>query len=263
MLGTIAWIGVATVATIAGCELLRRSSPRRGLALLWGLPLLGLGPWSATEADFTWFSWAKLMSVCLAAGAVVAMRTRARHWPAMRTVLVAILVLNIAEALVAEALQRGFTLNVAAAGLLLITMPGPRAIEADDDGMRYALTGWWIAAYSVWNFTFVYGHVYPDAVGPYAAFAVVHLVTPLLVMRADPARYMEARAFALALLMIWRFSFPESPWLIRTPELFVPALHHGLSVGSLLLASVVGLRAWQSGRGLVGSWTRCTRRARA
>ncbi|MEM7153759.1 MAG: DUF5692 family protein [Myxococcota bacterium] len=256
---TIAWIAAATGLTVVGCWALRRSAPRWGLAVLWGLPLVAAGPWSTSDADFTWFSWVKLASVCLAAGMVVALRMpEVRRRIAAGPVLVAILVLNIGEAMVAEALDWGLTLNVLAAAGLLVALPGPRAIEATDDGVRFELSGLWIAGYSIWNLTFVYGHVYPDSIGPYTAFAIVHLGAPLLTMGRDRGRYMEARALALALLMMWRFSASASasPWMVRTPELFDPAVHELMSMMAAVVAVVAGLEAIVTERGVLGALAR-------
>jgi len=245
------WIVSATVAVLAFIELVRRAPLWVGVAIFAGLPLIRSFWWSGGHS---WFTWAKVYSICVAAAAVVLIRSaRGQRWRYSRHILVVLLVLNISEALTSEVLRLGVGPNVLAAALLVFSIPGPSALEVTPGAVRYDLGPWWVAGYTAWNFAFVYGvDKPPDGPGASAGFALVHLLVPLLAMRGDAKLWAEARTYGLAVLMLWRFEFPRPPMLLRTPHWYHPDVHTALSIASLLVCSFVVYRAWKRRAGAVG-----------
>lgn len=252
------WIVAAIVLVGMLCEIIRRLPVIAGLFVFLVLPALLSIFWSQSSTDFNWFQWAKVYSVSLGASGVVALRAhRIEKWGWGFPLIIALLVLNIIEAILSE-LQNGLSLNILAAVLLLLCMPGPTAVRiANYKGHRevhYPVSLNWIIAYTLWNFTFVYqATVGPEGPGGSAGFAVAHLGVPLLIMWRNPARWAQARAFGLAILMFWRFTFPDPPLLLRTPNWYAPFVHNileGLAIGWALWLVV---RTYQEGeKGLIG-----------
>ena len=134
-----------------------------------------------------------------------------------RGVAWAILAGNVLEAVVAEAAQGRLVdmINAAAGVLLILSQPAPggmRVAPRDAGGdFRYPL-GLWIAAYTLWNFTFLYGRESPGGIGASAGFGVIHLVAPLIAMRGDSELWIQARGFALTVLVAVHVGLPHPPF---------------------------------------------------
>ncbi|MBI5607288.1 MAG: hypothetical protein HY902_00240 [Deltaproteobacteria bacterium] len=232
------WVAVALVITIAGTELLRRAPPRWAAAGLLLVPALATPQWLAAGAPS--FSVVKVYSVVVAALYIQALRLRpqvSRCWQWAGTLLLAA---NMLEAVVTEWLRVGWP-NAVAGLLLVAAMAPPSAIQVGPPPwreVRYPLGVPWILAYSLWNLVFVYGDR-PE----FTAFALVHVLAPLLAGGGRADRWIQARTAALALLMMVRMSAPQPPWLVRVPEWHHPDWARGLAWLSLAVAAAVALQS--------------------
>jgi hypothetical protein len=163
----------------------------------------------------TWFHWAKLYSVIAAVIGFTAMRYTklgenrwAKFFPAL------ILAINISEAVMRD-FELGFAnggiwhfLNAAAGILSIITLSGWTGIFIDKDNKKDMLwpdmTVFWIIAYDVWNFAYIY-----FCVPEHAAFGIAVLLActiPSLFIKKGT--WIQARAFTLAVWMMYVFTFP-------------------------------------------------------
>jgi len=164
----------------------------------------------------TWFHWAKLYSVIAAVLGFTLMRyTKWGENKFMQFFPVLILAINIMEAV-----MRDFELGMAnggiwhflngAAGIFsIITLSGWSGIFIDHkhkkDMLWPDMTVLWIIAYDVWNFAYIY-----FCVPEHAAFGIAVLLActiPSLFIKKGT--WIQARAFTLAVWMMYLFTFPN------------------------------------------------------
>ena len=165
----------------------------------------------------TWFHWAKLYSVIAAVIGFTIMRYT--KWGAnkyMKFFPVLILAINICEAVMRD-VELGVAnggiwhyLNAAAGILSIITLSGWSGIFIDKQNKKDMLwpdmTVFWIIAYDVWNFSYIY-----FCVPEHAAFGIAVLLActiPSLFIKKGT--WIQARAFTLAVWMMLVFTFPDN-----------------------------------------------------
>lgn len=121
-----------------------------------------------------------------------------------------ILAINILEACVQDFTTGNLPniLNAAAGVLNIVTISRALGIRRDDaaphDMLWPGMTIGWIVAYDIWNITFVYLN-FPNTVA-FTALAVITAPT-LAAMFVKKGSWMQARAYTLAIYMIYIFSF--------------------------------------------------------
>jgi len=266
-MNVLAWIVAATLAATLCAEAIRRLPPRVGALLFVAIPLAATPLW-LTFSDTPLFSFTKVYSIC--AGLVYIELLKATRWSERQAARLAgylLLAINILEAVVADAVKLN-AVNAAAGVLLVLAQAYPGAITVDRDSfrrdLRYQLGGWWVAAYTVWNFAFVYG-----CVPSFAAFALVHLAAPILACRGRSELWLQARVAVLSVMMIVRMSAPNPPFLYLVPHWYSPPVATALHVASLGMAIVVAARSFREARrtgvrrDLLGSSTGLLGEARA
>ena len=120
-------------------------------------------------------------------------------------------------------------INVIAGGLLLLTQALPHRMRvAPDDAdrhLRYDLGLDWVLAYSLWNFTFVYGTNPPGEPTGGMGGPSRWYIWPCRwsLMRGDANLYIQNRAYSLALLMMLAVTLPREPFFILRRRLAPPA----------------------------------------
>ena len=242
------WI-IGVIAIIAALtEALRRGGWWLSVAVFGVLPLILAGLWPRLGLEPTAFEYIKVFSVSWGALYISALRFRGLvrlSWA--RTVAFLILFVNILEAMVTETFSHTY-INPVAGGFLLLSQALPRLMRVEENDpqqdLRYDLGLDWVLAYTLWNFTFIYGTgPAGEPPGEWSAFALTHLIVPLLLMRGDAGRYIQFRAYALSLLMMLAVTLPEPPYLMFTPEWHHPAIAAALRFTSLALAAFVLLRS--------------------
>ncbi len=248
-MSVVVWIVVASLVTLAFVTLVDRLPPAVSIVgFLVVAPLTVM--FRSTGADqASVFSLLKMFAVSIGAAYVQGAKvTRLTEHPAGRAVGFAILAANILEAVAAEAAQGGW-INAAAGLLLVCTQARPGTIYTATEGTRreyrYPLGALWVAAYVVWNFTFLYARDSHGVRGSYAALAVVHLGVPLVAMRGRSERFITFRALALTLAVGVRLVAPFPPFLMLSSGWYRPEVAGVLQGLSAALALAVAARAWR------------------
>jgi hypothetical protein len=184
-----------------------------------------LWPWSTTVEYVSvnsWFHYAKVVSVLIAALGLTIIRQRSLDiYLAGRLFAPVVLGLNILEAVVNEALLAVQTgeissmVNVATGVMLIMTMTGWNAIRVSAESGQFEwkdLSLSWIVAYTIWNFTYVYTII------PYhAVFAVIVLGASLVSDLVKPGSWAASRAYILGAWMIYLMS--AAPFVDRSENL--------------------------------------------
>lgn len=177
--------------------------------IFFGLvPLLMIPLWM-DSGIVAWFRWLKLYSVVTACVWFVALRyTKLGTYKFAVFVAAAFLGVNIFEA-VAQDFSLGYlpnTLNAIAGILSVITLSKWKNIGPDNskhkDMVWPAMTMFWIIAYDIWNFTFVYLN-FPA----HAAFHFMVLLSCTLPILPKRGAWLQARAFTLGIWMMYLFTF--------------------------------------------------------
>lgn len=173
----------------------------------------------AGQLDLQLFTWVKLLtlvaSMMLLVGYIV---LRDDAWrPRLALCLVAILALNILEAVVADA-AAGHWPNALVGTSLIATLARPGAVRRSADGRHvlYTLSWPWILCYTFWNLTVVCG-IYPEHWTDHLAVLAVPLAAALLWGRE---RWLEARAFSLSVYgwaIVLAIDVYRLPWLPPSP----------------------------------------------
>jgi hypothetical protein len=156
-----------------------------------------------------WFRWVKLYSVVFACVWFIGIRfTTLGKFAFAKFIVAAFLAVNIAEAVMQD-YSLGYLPNVlnAIAGILsIVTLSQWRGISVDDsehkDMVWPAMTLFWIIAYDVWNFVFVYLN-FPG----HAAFHLMVLLSCTLPVLPKRTVWLQARAFTLGTWMMYLFFF--------------------------------------------------------
>jgi hypothetical protein len=164
--------------------------------------------WIETNIE-AWFRWVKLYSVVFACVWFMAIRfTKLGGFTYAKFVVAAFLAVNIAEAVMQD-FSLGYLPNVlnGLAGILsIITLSNWRGIGADDtkhkDLVWPQMTLFWIIAYDIWNFTFVYLN-FPG----HAAFHFMVLLSCTLPVLPKRSVWLQARVFTLGTWMMYLFFF--------------------------------------------------------
>jgi hypothetical protein len=228
-------------------ELVRRGGLKASwLAFGLGTPVF-LAYWWLTDAEVTGFLWVKAISVgggALLIGVAAGTALLARRWAA--ALIVAVLVINVLEAVAIQVVD-GFPLTALAGVLLVLTTPGASSVARVTEGGRGRLAfdvGLdWVVAYTLWNFAFVYGSAAPgQPLGIWGPLGIVHLGVPLLLMRGDAARWLEARAIVLALTIFWSLTFPDPPWTPMSEAWYVKSIADAIEWGAVVTAVAVVAR---------------------
>jgi len=174
----------------------------------------------AGQLDLQLFTWAKVLTLVASMLLLVAyLRVRDEVWRSrMALCFVAILALNILEAVVADAAARHWP-NALVGVSLMATLAGPSAIRRSEDGrhMLYTLSWPWILCYTVWNLTVVCG-IYPEHWTDHLAVLAVPVAAALLWGRE---RWLEARAFSLSVYawgIVLAIDVYRLPWLPPSPN---------------------------------------------
>ncbi len=220
-------------------------------ALFAAVPVVLLPSWIANN-QFDLFMWAKGYSVAVFNVWVAAVRfTRLGRSEWARRSIPLMLAVNITEAVVVDLASGGLAhlLNAAAGVLLVTTLPFGRAgtwVDAASRSrdLRVATSRGWVIGYSLWNWAFVLLN-YPEFAGHHAAVLAAGLVVGLI----DPARWAQARGYALGLNLLATATFftPMRAWL-DTSGWQNPWL--GLSVATAVVVVGIGLgvgRFWRCG----------------
>jgi hypothetical protein len=173
------------------------------------LPIVLIPHWLKAGFD-GWFRWIKLYSAV--AGSVFTTFFRfhnidTKTWA--KFVVMLILAINIAEAVLQDFSQPDLPnlINGIAGVLCMITISRWKGIKRDDakphDMLWPGMTTFWILAYDVWNITFVYIN-FPNTV---ALSFIVLLAPTVAAIWIKKGTYLQARAFTLAIYMMYLFTF--------------------------------------------------------
>ncbi|MCP5497788.1 MAG: hypothetical protein H7A23_24815 [Leptospiraceae bacterium] len=149
-----------------------------------------------------------------------------------------------------ERLYGGSLINATAGITLLLSQAYPRFLSVDEkNNLHYDLGTPWILSYVLWNFTFVYGTNPPgEPTGQYAAFALIHLIAPILLMRGKVSLFMQYRSYTLAPAMTVFVLTTESPWFYKVPSWYSLNVAEFLGWLSLASACYVLFKIWQNRR---------------
>lgn len=211
------------------------------LVYLGGSALL-VGYWNFVTIEASWFAYVKLFSVVV--GALYVTILRYKSWGSISWLKLTgylLIIINMLEAMVHDVFT-GTPINAVVGGVLLLTLAFPYQIFVDPKdpkrNFRYNLGIAWVLAYTAWDFVFIYGVSKFGEGSPFAAFAICHLVTPLLLMGKTGDLYMQARAHSLSLYMFVRMSIPYEPFFFETPNWYNPTFQVFMQV------IAIGLTLW-------------------
>ncbi len=168
-------------------------------------------PGSSTN---TWFHWVKLYSVIAAVIGFTLMRySRLGQSALMKFFPALILAINIAEA-VGRDVELGLAtggiwhfLNATAGVLSIVTLSGWSGITIEDRDKRDLLwpdmTLFWIIAYDIWNFVYIWNCVPEHAAYGFAVLTACTIPSVFI----KKGTWIQARAFTLATWMMYIFTF--------------------------------------------------------
>ena len=263
-----AWFAVL-VALIVGNEVTRRWRPA-GIVIFVILPIvLTVTVWPTTagpgSSTGTWFHWVKVYSALAGCLGFVAIRyvpsLRAKRWALAFPP--AILAINIAEACVRDFQVgamgvRGMVDGVfmvsgpwnymnGIAGLVnLVTICGWGGIIVSRDASRDMvwpdMMWFWIVAYDLWNFAYVY-----NCVGDHSFYAGAALLISCTIpaFAIKKGAWLQHRAHTLALWMMFTMAVPS---FVTSSRFHVDASHSDaalMTVSSIALAANVAVAAYQ------------------
>lgn len=210
-IGWITWLHFAffsVVVIFLGNELARRSKAA-AYTLFLVFPVILLPLWLHSDFD-TLFRWVKLYSAIAGAALFTLFRFNGLHRYNWVKILVAVvLAVNIAEAVSQDVASGALPnlLNAAAGVLNIVTIHRWLGIRRDDeaphDMLWPGMTVGWIIAYDIWNITFVYLN-FPNTVFFTAAIVIAPTIAAIFVKKGT---WMQARAYTLAIYMMYIFSF--------------------------------------------------------
>lgn len=231
---SIGWIHwVLILVGLMGLNELFRRSKWAGAIFYFVLPIVLLPVWMSHGVTY-WFKWVKLYSVVGASAWFILIRfTKLGKYDAAKLVAALFLALNIGEA-VTQDFSMGYlpnTLNAIAGALSIATLfYGWKGIHADNtkehDMIWPKMTIFWIVAYDIWNWVFVYLN-FP---GSASAQLMVLLSCTLPALFIKKGTWLQARAFTLAAWFMYYFTFAR---FTERMELLVPRN------GSLMMAAAL------------------------
>lgn len=196
------------IILMVGNELSRYVKPVAYL-LYFILPFALIPLWLNAGFD-GWFRWIKLYSAVAGGLFFTIYRFHGidtKKWA--KFVVMLILGINIAEAVMQDFSQPNMAniINAIAGVLCILTMSRWMGIKRDEqkphDMLWPGMTTLWILAYDIWNITFVYIN-FPNTV----AFSFIVLLAPTIAaIWIKKGTYLQARAYTLAIYMMYLFSF--------------------------------------------------------
>ncbi len=201
---------------------------------------------NAGRVDLQVFTWVKVLTLAVSMQVILRLpRAGAGPRVYLAQAAVAILALNILEAVVADAFS-GHWLNATAGLALIATMRGPAAMSvgsvAGRPSVRYDLPWSWMLAYTLWNLTVVCG-LYPRHWLDHLAV----LLAPLAAALLDRRLWLEARAFTLGLYavgIVLGIDVAQAAWIPDSPD---PAALYPYLSGAAVVLGLWNLRArWVS-----------------
>lgn len=208
--GAVSWIHLILVLLVLmGINELCRYFKIPTVILYFIIPIV-LIPYWMNSGITHWFRWVKLYSVVFAAVWFTLVRfTKLGEYKFAKFIASAILCVNIGEA-VTQDFSMGYMPNVlnAIGGVFsIITLSRWEAIGPDNtkekDMIWPGMTVFWIIAYDIWNWTFVYLN-FPE----HASYhLVVLLACTLPSIFIKKGTWLQARGFTLAGWMIYLFTF--------------------------------------------------------
>lgn len=198
-------------ALLLANELFRRS---KWANLFWFLGPLALLPvWLLASFNAGWFYWAKTAALIGSSTSMAAWRFLSPTSSVLRNARKAFLVLNILEAVAADALAVNgpsfgafHAVNVASGVILILALPD---IATSRVRGEYAESSWdvgwpWILGYTFWNWTFVSFNL-PALAGLHVAVLAVPL---LLAMTVDRTTWGQARIITLSCTVFGTMALP-------------------------------------------------------
>ncbi len=205
------------------------------------MPILLFQVWRASGID-GWFEWVKLYSVIFAVIWFTFFRyTELGTKNHAKFIVALILFLNILEAVVKDitGLTVPHILNALAGIFCLLTLSNWRKIAINkscQDLVWPGLTWFWIIAYTIWNWVFVYLNFIQ-----YASDHIAVLLASLVVAFFKCELWLQSRAFILGAWMMYFFTFPNflNSQIIWLPEndstrWFVALVSFGVNLAQLL-----------------------------
>jgi hypothetical protein len=208
--GSVSWSHlILVILVLIGINELCRYFKIPTVILYFIIPIV-LIPYWLNSGITHWFRWVKLYSVVFAAVWFTLVRyTKLGEYRFAKFIAAAILGINIAEA-VTQDFTMGYLPNVlnAIGGVLnIITLSRWEGIGPDNtkekDMVWPGMTTFWIVAYDIWNWTFVYLN-FPEHAA-YHMMVLLSCTIPSLFIKKGT--WLQARAFTLAAWMIYLFTF--------------------------------------------------------
>lgn len=203
---------------LAAQEILRRAGKWLSWGLFIGLPIVLTRYWFQHNTDVEVFPWVKLYTIAFSISWLTALRfTSLGERPRARFCILLLLVVNIVEALIQDAVGRNLPhyLVLLSGILLIVTLPRPlTSVEVDIAGplrdLHYrGMTRTWIVEYTAWNGAFVFLN-FPFVAGYQCAVLGAALIVGLFA----PHLWLQARGYTLgvSLLMLATFRDPLLRW---------------------------------------------------
>lgn len=248
--GYVAWIHLLLVLVILiGINEICRRYKLPTFILYFVIPIV-LIPYWVNSGISHWFRWVKLYSVVFAAVWFTLVRyTKLGEYKFAKFVASLILCVNIGEA-VTQDFSLGYLPNVlnAIGGVLnILTLSRWESIGPDKskekDMVWPGMTTFWIVAYDIWNWTFVYLN-FPQHAG-YHLMVLLACTLPSVFIKKGT--WLQARAFTLAGWMIYLFTFQPfiDASVVALPRNYTLMLAAGvLSIGSNAIYAYFHFR-WQ------------------
>lgn len=175
---------------------------------------------NAGRLDLQLFTWVKVLTLAASMWFIAAYAwLRAEVWRRrLALCIIGFLVLNILEAVVADAVAR-HSVNALVGVSLIVTVARPQQVRsgADTPHLLYDVPWSWVLCYTLWNLTVVCG-IYPEHWTDHFAVLAVPLAAALLWGRE---RWLEARAFSLSVYacgIVLAIDVYQLPWLPPAPS---------------------------------------------
>lgn len=208
MVFSVLHLFLVLIALLALNELFRRFKWATLFAFV-ALPIVLIPVWFNSEIDH-WFRWVKLYSVVFAVIWFTLFRfTKLGEKNFAKFIAAAFLAVNIAEAVTQDfsMLRIPNALNAVAGILSIITLSGWKGIIPDrnckeQDMVWPEMTLFWIIAYDIWNWTFVYLN-FPE----HASYHIMVLLACTIPAFFKRSLWLQARAFTLGAWMMYLFTF--------------------------------------------------------
>lgn len=219
-LAIINWIMILLVLILLN-EIFRRFK-KISIIFYFVLPIVLIPLWSSYGVTY-WFKWVKVYSVVLASVWFILMRfTKLGNYKFAKLIAALFLAVNIGEA-VTQDFSMGYLPNVlnGIAGVLSIAtlFYGWKEMEADNskekDLIWSKMTLFWIIAYDIWNWVFVYLNFPGSASGQF--MVLLSCTIPAIFIKKGT--WLQARGFTLAAWFMYYFTFPR---FTESMQLMVP-----------------------------------------